>query len=230
MNYRNCFISAALALACLSAACGPRSVKPGINSRFENGDADAWAERWESESREIFRKRRALVEACGITDGQHVADIGAGTGLFVPLLSTAVGSNGRVYAADIIPQFLTHIDSRAQRDGLTNVHTVLGTDRSSGLSPASIDVAFVCATYHHFEFPEDMLQSIRSALRPQGRLIIIDFIREPGVSRAWILDHVRAGLATVVEEVRAAGFAVVSEGSSTPTLDENYMIQFRVTP
>lgn len=94
------------------------------------------------------------------------------------------------------------------------------------LAPQSIDVAFICDTYHHFEYPRSTMASIRSALRPGGQLIIIDFIRIPGVSRDWILDHVRAGREEVIAEVKSDGFTLI-ETPDTPYLEENYVLRFR---
>jgi predicted methyltransferase len=85
---------------------------------------------------------------------------------------------------------------------------------------------FVCDTYHHFEFPQATLASIHRALRPGGELVILDFVREVGVSRDWILEHVRAGEAVVTQEVVAAGFTLVRR-EATPFLRENYVLRFR---
>ena len=74
-----------------------------------------------------------------------------------------------------------------------------------------MDAALICDVYHHFEYHEDMLRSIRSAIRPGGRLVIVDFERIPGVTREWLLGHVRAGKSVVVEEILAAGFDMVDE-------------------
>ncbi len=87
-----------------------------------------------------------------------------------------------------------------------------------------MDLAFVCDTYHHFEYPRRMLGSIRRALRPGGALVIIDYRRVPGRSSPWVMGHVRAGKETVISEVQAAGFRLVSEQQF---LQENYFLTFR---
>ncbi|RME36159.1 MAG: methyltransferase domain-containing protein [Planctomycetota bacterium] len=204
-----------------------RSVKPGINDPYKNPVVDEWVARFESESREIFKHRRRILKAAGIRRGQTVADIGAGTGLFVPLLSEAVGPEGKVLAVDIVPKFLAYIDKRAEQAGLTNVQTVLCDEDSVRLPPASIDVAFVCDTYHHFEYPHGTLRSIFDALKPGGELIVIDFIRDPNVSRAWILKHVRADEATVRAEIESAGFVYAVDQPDDSFLKENYILRFR---
>jgi ubiquinone/menaquinone biosynthesis C-methylase UbiE len=221
------FLLAGCAADAPRAVAPETSVRPGINESYAEPDLEQWTERFETESREIFRQRERIVARLNLGRGQRVADIGAGTGLFMALLSRAVGPNGRVYAVDIVPEFVEHIRRRAAEAGLTNVEAVLCSERSVELPPRSVDVAFVCDTYHHFEYPRHTLESLRQALRPGGQLYVIDFIREPGVSRQWVLDHVRAGQAVFAAEITAAGFALVRDDLGQGLLEENYMLRFR---
>jgi ubiquinone/menaquinone biosynthesis C-methylase UbiE len=203
-----------------------QSVKPGINAEYLKPDlqASAWVERFEREGREIYDLRERIVASARPRRGAAVADIGAGTGLFVPLLSEAVGAGGKVYAVDIVPAFLDHIRRRSQESGLRNVTTVLGTERSVELPEHAIDLAFVCDVYHHFEYPQDSLASIRRALRPGGQLFLVEFKRIPGQSPDWILNHVRAGEEVVTAEIEAAGFRRVERFDF---LQDNYVLRFR---
>ena len=201
-----------------------KSVKPGINEPFRNPDVTEWVKKFEGESRETFDKRDQVVAACGLKPGMAVADIGAGTGLYTRPFALAVGKMGTVYAVDISQKFLDHIKTSATNAGLTNVTTVLGGNESCHLPPASVDVIFLCDTYHHFEFPERMAASIFAALKPGGKLVVVDFVREPGQSSDWILGHVRAGKATVTREILAAGFGKPHE--VTGVLKENYFLVF----
>jgi SAM-dependent methyltransferase len=130
-----------------------------------------------------------------------------------------------VYAVDIAPAFIEHVRQRAAAAGLSQVRPVLCDDRSTGLPRGSVDVAFVCDTYHHFEHPADTLASVHDALRPGGRLIVVDFEREPGTSRDWVLEHVRAGRADTIAEIEGAGFRFVRE-LPVEGLDENYVVEF----
>jgi ubiquinone/menaquinone biosynthesis C-methylase UbiE len=154
-----------------------------------------------------------------------VADVGAGTGLFTRLLAKAVGPDGQVYAVDIAPKFLEHIQKTSRDAGLKNVTPVLCSQDSVDLPSASADLVFVCDTYHHFEFPQRTLASIHRALKPDGRLVVVDFIRIPGVSSDWVLGHVRAGQEVVEKEIAAAGFEKVDE--SKDLMKENYLVTFR---
>ncbi len=229
-------LASVLWLAALSAAAPERSAAPetpqpvasDINERFLDPDLDveSWTERFETESREIYVARAAIVDALGLRPGMTAADIGAGTGLFLAPFAHAVGAEGRVYAVEISPRFLEHLRARAAREGLEQVQVVTGSEISPELPPGSVDVAFVCDTYHHFTHPQAMLAGLRHALRPGGALVVIDFERVPGQTRDWILEHVRAGKDTFRSEIEAAGF-VLEDEVEIDVLEENYMLIFR---
>ncbi|NOT00766.1 MAG: methyltransferase domain-containing protein [Phycisphaerales bacterium] len=211
--------------ACRTTDTG--SVRPGVNDDYRNANVAEWQARFESESREIYVERERIADAAGIREGLMVADIGAGTGFFTDLFARRVGPSGLVYAVDITPEFIAHIDAHARAEGLHNVRTVLCPADSVDLPDASIDVAFVCDTYHHFEFPARSLRSIHRALRPRGQLVVIDFDRVPGVSREWVMNHVRAGREQIIDEITAAGFELLSRQNDAPYLKENYLLRFR---
>ncbi|QKK08757.1 MAG: methyltransferase domain-containing protein [Planctomycetota bacterium] len=212
----------------LQTPAARQSINPGINDPYlqPDVDPDVWAERFEVESREVFAAREAIADALQLSPGMRVADVGAGTGLFVPLLASRVGTSGRVYGVDIVPAFVAHIDRRARAAGLTQVRATLCSEDSVDLSAASVDLVFVCDTYHHFEYPSATLASIHAALVDGGELVVLDFERIPGVSSDWILGHVRAGREVFQSEIEAAGFELVEEISTVP-LRENYMLRFR---
>ncbi len=164
-----------LLLAFLAAAGVPTrmwgqetSVKPGINDSFQNPDVEQFIGRFEIESREVYARRDAILDACRIEPGQTVADIGAGTGMYTRLFAHAVGPQGRVFAVDIAKNFLDHIAARSREAGVMNVETVLCQPDSVALPPASVDVAYICDTYHHFEFPLKTMASLNAAMKPGG--------------------------------------------------------------
>lgn len=207
-----------------SATAQEKSVRPGINDAFKNPKVTEWVTRFEGESREVFDKRKEIVAASKLQPGMAVADVGAGTGLFTRLFAHEVGPDGAVYAVEISQNFLEHIAASAKKLGVKNVKTVLGEDKSAGLPHGSVDVVFICDTYHHFEFPQQMMASIHKALKPGGRAVVIDFIRIPGESSEWVLNHVRAGQEVVEKEITEAGFKKVDEVEDL--LEENYFIVF----
>ncbi len=203
------------------------SVKPGINDKFlsDELDVDEWTQRFEGESRDIYARRAEIVAALGLEAKQRVADIGAGTGFFSELLAKAVGSNGTVWALEISPKFLEHLRDRFSKAGLTQIDVVENADRTTGLAESSIDLAFICDVYHHFEFPKDMLQNLRHVIRSGGSLVIVDFERIPGETKEWILGHVRAGKEVFRAEIEAAGF-IFKEEVELEGLDDNYILRF----
>lgn len=210
------------------AASGERPSRPDdINAPFQDPDLDVqvWVDRWESESREIYASRSAIVEALDLRAGMRVADVGAGTGLFLQPFAQAVGEQGRVFAIDIAPAFVRHIEDRARELGLKNVEAILSTPASTELPVASMDVVFVCDTYHHFDAPQAMLRSIHQALRGGGRLVIIDFERIPGRSRDWVINHVRAGKEVFRSEIEQAGF-IFRDEVKIDGFRENYLLRF----
>lgn len=203
------------------------SVKPGINAQYLAPDmqVEEWVERFEGESREIFVVRHAIVEAVQLKPGMAVADIGAGTGLFTALFAEQVGKQGHVFAVDIAPKFVEHLRDRAAAAALNRITVVLGQEKAITLPQDSVDIAFVCDVYHHFEYPQDSLASIYRALKPGGTFVVVDFERIPGQTRPWLLEHVRAGKDVVSQEIQAAGFQLVEE-VSLDGLKDNYFLRF----
>ena len=216
-------IFAFLFTCCPHLAAQEKSVRPGINNPFENPDIPAFITAFEGESREIFAKRKEILAACKLKPGMVVADIGAGTGLFTRLFAPAVGPTGRVYAIDISPKFIEHVEKTCKDSGIKNVTGVVCTQTSVNLPPNSIDLAFICDTYHHFEFPLKMMASIHRALKPGGQVVLVDFHRIVGKSPASVLDHVRAGQDVFEKEIQLAGFKKIGEEY---LLKENYFVRF----
>ncbi|WP_153556293.1 class I SAM-dependent methyltransferase [Roseimaritima sediminicola] len=206
----------------------PANLPEGINRNFVDPDMDIaeWLGRFEIESREVFAARQQVLEACEIRPGDRIADVGAGTGFYSRLFAEHSLPGGWVYAVDISPVFLQHITEQALDDGVTNLTAVLGTSLSVTLPPESVDLVFICDTYHHFEYPPRTLASIRRALKPGGRLVLIDFERIPGVTREFLMNHVRAGKETFRREVLQAGFEFRDE-VSIDGFEENYLLRFR---
>lgn len=211
-------------LAACAALAQEASVKPGINQAYRGADYARWQASFETEGREVFEQRQRIIDALGIQSGMVVADVGAGTGAFSLPLARKVGAGGTVIAQDVAPEFIRGIEARARSEGLAQLRTVLGGERDARLPAGGVDLVFTSDTYHHFEYPQAMLASLHAALKPGGRLVVIDYERIPGRSSPWILGHVRAGRETVIAEIEAAGFGLLR---SHDFLRENYFLEFR---
>ena len=106
-----------------------------------------------------------------------------------------------------------------------NITGVLCNENSTNLPANSVDVAFICDTYHHFEFPAETMASIHRALKKNGHLIMIDFNRIEGLTREWLMDHVRANKETFRSEIEAVGFKLETE-KKIDGFKENYFLKF----
>lgn len=202
-------------------------VPEGINDAFTDPDmkVEEFVDRFESPKREVFHQRDEILKRVGLQAGMAVADIGAGTGAFTFAMADQVGPQGRVDAVEISPAFLKRLQSLAESGGYANVKTVRAQDRSCGLPPESIDVAFLCDVYHHFEYPEETVASLYRALRPGGSLVLVDFHRIEGVSSPWIMNHVRAGKEVFQAEIESQGFEFAEEEGGF--LETSYFLRFR---
>ncbi|GEM_PF-359067 len=205
---------------------GSLSVKPGINAEWKSTHIAPLVAQLEDESREIFARRGELAALVGLKPGMDVADVGAGSGFMSELFAQQVGPEGKVYAIDINAALVGHVTRRAREAGLTNVVPVVTTDDRITMYQKSVDLAFVCDTYHHFEYPRSSLRSIRRALRNRGTLIVVDLRREPGTSPDWVIQHVRLGKDEVIREIESAGFRFIRE-EAAPFLTENYVLRFQ---
>lgn len=210
-------------LGVVGAPAQEKSVRPGINTAFENPDLNEFLKRLEGESREVAASANKIVAACKLRPGMTVADVGAGTGLFTRQFAAEVGETGKVYAVDIAPKFLDYIKKTCADSKINHVETIQCDQFSTKLPKNSVDFVFICDTYHHFEFPQRTLQSIHDALRPGGKLVLIDFQRIEGKSSDFVMGHVRAGKEVFVGEVQSAAFKVIHEEE---LLKENYFIEF----
>jgi len=212
-----CIFSQALALA------QEESVKPGINDAYEKTTVEEKVKQFERADRDVVQKKNEIIDACRLKPGMDVADVGAGTGLFTRLFATVVGSKGKVYAVDITRKFIEHIEKTCSEQDIKNVIGVVCTPDSTELKPKSVDLVFTCDTYHHFEYPQKMLASIHQALRPGGRLIIIDLKKTKAESSKGMKGHIRADKNTVIEEVTEARFKLIDE---LPLMEKQYVLRF----
>ena len=131
----------------------------------------AWLERPERERTELPER---LVDSLRLAPDAVVADIGAGTGYFAFRIAERVPEGG-VYAVDIQPEMLDIVEARAEAEGIANVITVQGDVDDPGLPPESIDLALIVDSYHEFSHPAEMVAGIVRALRPGGRVVLVEY-------------------------------------------------------
>ncbi len=181
--------------------------------------------------RDDWNKPDLIMDALGVADGATVADLGAGGGWFTIRLARRVGPNGLVYAQDIQPQMIEAINRRVQQEALTNVRTVLGTPSDARL-PGNLDAVLIVDAYREMDEPsrpqviQDLLRSVSRALKPQGRVGIVDFL--PGGGGPGPAEDDRVKPEEIVAVVEAAGFRLQSQEAVPPF---QYLLVFgRSTP
>jgi ubiquinone/menaquinone biosynthesis C-methylase UbiE len=203
------------------------AVPPSLNEPWKSENIDPLVRMLEAESREIYVHRELLAALVGAPAGAAVADVGAGSGFMVELFARDVGPTGKVYAVDINPTMLELVERRAREDGVANIVTVLADEDHTRLPPNSVDIVFICDTYHHFAFPEATMRSVWEALRPGGQLIVVEFHRIPGRSPEWVFEHVRAGEEEFTREISSFGFALSNRHDLPQYFAQNYILRFR---
>jgi len=212
-----------MSLLTSSLMAAEQNVSPDINNYYYDAEFEHWISVFERPGREVYDKRHDIVSELHLNPGMAVADIGAGTGFYTRLFAKQVGNTGRVYAVDISQNFIKNILRTAKTQGLNNIEGIVSNQQDSRLPANSVDLIFVCDTYHHFEYPQTILASIHQALRPGGQLIIIDFRKQHGVSSDWVMSHVRTNEAGVISEVESAGFRLTEKSQ---LLHDNFFLKF----
>jgi protein-L-isoaspartate O-methyltransferase len=174
-------------------------------------------------------EHQLIVRALAVRQGMVVADVGAGSGEYTGALAGAVGGAGRVYATEVEQRHLDALASRMEREGHRNVIPVLGTDTDTGLPAACCDRLLLRLVYHHFTQPAPMRESLKRALRPGGRVAVIDVPPQKG----WpVLPGTpeRGGHGIAAEalkaEMTAAGWRLVEEHAQWPGDPGAYCLVF----
>jgi ubiquinone/menaquinone biosynthesis C-methylase UbiE len=193
-------VVAGIVLACAQApARHPISGRPIAGVMGHQGAS--WLDRPEREAEESPSR---AIRALRIEPGQVVADIGAGSGYYSLLLSKAVGPKGRVYATDIQPEMLAILKGKLEAQSMTNVQLVLGTETETKLADASVDLAIMVDVYHELQQPQVFLQSVKRALKPGGRLVLIEFRKED--PQVPIREEHKMSIREARQELEADGY------------------------
>jgi FkbM family methyltransferase len=169
-----------------------------------------WLERPE---RELEENSSQLIKNLNIKPGMQFADIGAGSGYYSSFISKQIGK-GKVYAVDVEPEMIAFLDARIKKEKLNNVITVLGTETSVSLPESSIDMMLLVDVYHEFSFPYEMGRSMHKALKPDGKLILVEFRAEDPM--VPIKEIHKMSEQQAVKELKAAGFRLEKNISNLP--------------
>ncbi len=185
-------------------------------------DVEQWISVFDKPEREKWQMPAKVVETLQLKRGQTVADLGAGTGYFVPHLAEAVGKNGTVYAVEVEPNLIAHLLERAEKEGLTQVVPVLTSKDAPRLPHGRLDLVLIVDTFHHLDYRPDYLAKLAKVLTPRGRIVVIDWMKKP-LPEGPKPDH-KLRRAQVVEEMTAAGYELVE---SPDFLPYQYFLIFR---
>jgi ubiquinone/menaquinone biosynthesis C-methylase UbiE len=162
-----------------------------------------WLNRPEREKEE---NPEAALDALAIHPGMVVADVGAGTGYMSLRLAVRVGPAGKVYANDLQPEMLRRLRQNATRAALANIETVQGEEADPKLPPGAMDLVLLVDVYHEFSKPREMIDKIRDALKPDGRLVLLEYRKEdPNVP---ILPEHKMSVSEVKAELEPQGFVL----------------------
>jgi ubiquinone/menaquinone biosynthesis C-methylase UbiE len=143
-----------------------------------------------------------------------VVDLGSGPGYMLPYLSEAVGSQGLVISQDIYPEFLA--EARKRTAGLKNLSFVQGNAHETKLGPKSADLILVLDVYHHLDYPQKTLAELRAALKPGGRLAIVEYHKNDIAMNGRAKEHVRLAEADAIAEIQSSGFRLKSKSEFAP--------------
>jgi predicted methyltransferase len=177
-------------------------------------------------ARDEKQKPGELIRAMGLQPGMTVADVGTGIGYMLPFLSRRVGADGHVIAEDIFDDFLASAKQRAENLKLPNVTFVKGTDTDPELPAAAVDIVLALDVYHHFDYPEKMLAAIHQALKPGGKLVVVEYYKRPeAMPEGRALTHIRLDMADVIKEIEANHFHLIAEQEHVP--NSQYLLILR---
>jgi putative heme-binding domain-containing protein len=181
------------------------ALEPGERTR-EIAPATENAPFFNRPERDKEERPELLMKALEIRPGSDVADIGSGTGYFTWRLAEQVGPRGRVYAVDVQESMLDLTRAAVEQRNVSNVQYVLAGDDDPRLPPQSIDLAFIAYAYHEFADPEAMMGAIRRALKPGGRVLILEYAKESGIAPASPLH--KMSFEEIRREIEPMGFVV----------------------
>jgi SAM-dependent methyltransferase len=198
---------AVLALALAGPAIAQHGSQP-LHQQFD--DAARWAQVFDDPARDAWQKPAEVIRALALAPNATVADIGAGTGYLSVRLARAV-PQGRVYAVDVAPSMVEHLQSRANHEKLANMVALQGGVADPRL-PQPVDLVILVDTYHHIDDREAYFRKLRKSLTATARLAIIDFRPDSPVGPR----HGRIAPDAVKAELSRVGYRFATEHDFLP--------------
>jgi ubiquinone/menaquinone biosynthesis C-methylase UbiE len=180
----------------------------------------------EDPKRDEWQKPDEVLKALQLKEGQFVADVGAGSGYFTVRLARAVGEKGVVFAVDVDEGMLGYLRQRLAKERINNIQVMQVPPHDPLLIAGSADVVFLCNVYHHLEDRDVYLRKLRKALKPGGRLVIVDFYKKEGIPVGPPM-HMRLSEETVAKELQGAGLKVTEKLTFLPY---QYILVAQATP
>ena len=171
-----------------------------------------------------------IVGELGLRPGMSAADVGAGEGRFTTALAKQVGAAGRIYATEVESDKLEQIREKAKAGGFANVQTVLGDQAQTGLPDGCCDAILLRMVYHHFTDPLAMRRSLWSALKPGGRVLVVEVPPHAGWRKlAGVPERGGHGIpaSELIADMRSQGFTVVAQHDDWPGEDDSYCVVFQ---
>lgn len=194
---------------------------PSHHHQHGFADAGAWATVFDDPARDAWQHPDDVLRAMDLTPAMTVADVGAGTGYFAVRLARAV-PEGKVIATDIEPDMVRYLNERAGREHLTNLRALPATHAASGLAAQSVDRIVIVHVWHHLADRVAYARDLSAALRPNGRLFIVDFSL---TAQRGPPPNLRMAAETIIAELAAAGWtARVSPVALGP---DQYIVEAR---
>jgi len=195
------------------AACLHAQVAGEANSGYKTPEGrQAVAKGLADPARDQSMRPGQLTAEMGLKPGMTVADVGTGVGFMLPYLSKRVGPTGHVVAEDITDDFLNMARQAAERQNLTNVSFVKGTETDPKLPEGQMDEVLVLDAYHHFDYPEKMLAALHKSLKPDGKLVIVEYYKRPtAMPNGRAMTHIRLDMPDVIKEIEANHFHLIEE-------------------
>lgn len=215
-------VSGAIVLVVALLCPSPFMAQEGQHERIPS--VMEYLDRLDRPERDQDQKPAQVIDALALKPGMHVADLGAGSGYFTRRFVEAVTETGKVFVIDIDPDALRYVE-----ESLVHMHRsfeaefILARPDNPKIPFESVDVVFVCNTYHHLENRSDYFRGVKSSLKPNGRVAIVDFYHDDRSGELGFSKRHLVPRDTVIEEMKEAGYHLAREYTFLP---RQYFLEF----